>query len=267
MRIAWAWSAVALGLSTAAATARPPQPAKVIARIDLSKPFRLGPGAAFTASQGPDVEDPVYGEGSMAPGRVHLCLHDPNFQRCAPDLDKILASPDHNELFSTVHYLQIAEIVYPKGRNAPPLLHLQVGSFLAGNSDQIRATGLLVYRPRKHQFDMIFRQLVGSNNNQEVRFIASGPLKGSVVTVDSPFGPPFSYVVTVHRLTPDYRYKQVLRYRSATVYGDSNPLAVIDSEMPNILRRLGLWRPGQSFPLPAGHCPHPHLVKTELWCS
>jgi hypothetical protein len=67
-------------------------------------------------------------------------------------------------------------------------------------------------------------------------------------------------------LTPGYHYRQVLRYRSATQYGDGNPLAVIDSEMPNILRRLGMWRAGQPLPAPRG-CKRPHLIKDALWCS
>lgn len=64
----------------------------------------------------------------------------------------------------------------------------------------------------------------------------------------------------------DGGFKQVLRYRSATRYGDGNPLAVIDSEMPNMAQRLGLWNPGALLPLPAGACPSPHLVGLALWC-
>ncbi|MGH9711589.1 MAG: hypothetical protein ACRD37_13690, partial [Candidatus Acidiferrales bacterium] len=62
-------------------------------------------------------------------------------------------------------------------------------------------------------------------------------------------------------------YKTVLRYRSATHYGDNNPLAVIDSEMPNIEWRLGYWKPGMALPLPSGACPKPHLIHMELWCN
>jgi len=76
---------------------------------------------------------------------------------------------------------------------------------------------------------------------------------------------PYGYWITVNALTPAYTYRQVLRYPSATIYNDGNPLGVIDSEMPNILRRLGLWHPGMSLPVPP-HCPKPHLVRTELWC-
>jgi hypothetical protein len=108
---------------------------------------------------------------------------------------------------------------------------------------------------------------VGSNNNEEVRYVASGPLKGAIVSAEPTTDRPYDYWIIVNHLTPDYRYKQALRYRSATLYNDGNPLAVIDSEMPNILRRLGLWRSGQPLPLPKSGCAKPRLVKSELWCS
>ena len=77
---------------------------------------------------------------------------------------------------------------------------------------------------------------------------------------------PYGYWIVVNSLTPAGNYRQVLRYRSATLYNDGNPLAVIDSEMPNIERRLGLWAPGQPLPTPA-RCAKPRLVKLELWCG
>lgn len=67
-------------------------------------------------------------------------------------------------------------------------------------------------------------------------------------------------------LTLAQTYRQIQRYRSATLYGDGNGLGVIDSEMPNIRRRLGVWRPGMTLPLPP-HCPRLHLVRTALWCG
>jgi hypothetical protein len=64
---------------------------------------------------------------------------------------------------------------------------------------------------------------------------------------------PYAYWIAVSRLGAG-GYAQALRYRSATRYGDGNPLSVIDSEMPNILQRLGLWRSGSPPPLPAEPC-------------
>jgi hypothetical protein len=112
----------------------------------------------------------------------------------------------------------------------------------------------------------VYDHLTGSNNDQEVRYISTGPLKGDIISAEPTANAPFGFWVSVNTLPSGYAYKQVLRYRSATRYGDGNPLAVIDSEMPNIELRLGLWRPGSPLPLPAGRCPNPHLVKTELWC-
>jgi len=168
---------------------------------------------------------------------------------------------------SEVHYLQLAEIVHPRGASASPLLRLQVGSHYATNGSQGHAAIILVYRASKHRFERIFQEIFGGNMNQEARYIASGPLKGAMITVHPTDYAPYGYWVAVHRLTPDYTYKQVLRYRSATIYGDGNPLAVIDSEMPNIQRRLSLWTTGQPLPLPAGRCPRPRLIKQALWCS
>jgi hypothetical protein len=256
------WLSLAAAACCCAGAAPPTQ--KVIARIDLSKPFHLPAGASFIATQGPEVDDPIY-EGEKAPGLIHLCLRAALSAPCAPTLDDALRQGEQADWFSSIRYLEIDRLEYPNGGARPPLIHLQVSSLHSGDGDQRRVVEILARRAGR--FEVIYRQYIGNNHNEEARYIRSGPLKGSVVAALSPFGPPFSYVLKVSRLTPDYRYRQVLRYRSATIYGDGNPLAVIDSEMPNILRRLGLWQPGQPLPLPSSPCPHPHLVKTELWCS
>ena len=47
------------------------------------------------------------------------------------------------------------------------------------------------------------------------------------------------------------RYGRAHGYRSRTRYADGNAFAVIDSDMPELLRRLGLWRIGDRvFPVP-----------------
>ncbi|HEX6742205.1 MAG TPA: hypothetical protein VF079_10490 [Sphingomicrobium sp.] len=238
----------------------------MITWIDLSKPFHLPPGASFTATQGPDVEDPNGDESDRVPGKIHLCVRAPRGS-CAPNLDDLLKTPGEDDDWSEAHYLQVAQLVYPNGAAARPVLYLQVGSFHGPNGNQLRAAEIVAYRTASRRFESIFREQFGLNNNEEARFIDSGPLRGAMITAEPTWNAPFGYWVAVHRLTPDYSYKQVLRYRSATRYNDGNPLAVIDSEMPNILRRLGLWRRGQPLPLPESRCPRPRLVKQELWCS
>jgi hypothetical protein len=259
----WALLAAAVLFCTGAAS---PPPPKVVARIDLSKPFRVAPGATFTAAQAPPIDHPFY-DGEKVAGPIHLCVRVKPSGPCAPNLDDSLKIARDADMFSEIHFLDTSELVYPRGRLAPPMLHLQVSSLHSGNGNQRRSARILAYRPRSHRFEIIFDEQFGRNNNEEVRYIASGPLKGSVISAYPTDDAPFGYWVTVNRLTPDYRYKRILRYRSATHYGDGNPLAVIDSEMPNIFQRLRLWRPGEPLPLPKTACPRPHLVNTALWCS
>lgn len=135
-----------------------------------------------------------------------------------------------------------------------------------GNGSQLVLTQVLAYEHSQTRFLRIYQYATGTNNNEEVRYISSGRLKGDIISVDPTENAPYGYWVTVNVLTPQYNYKRVLRYRSATHYGDGNPLAVIDSEM-NIERRLGYWKPGMPLPVPSGGCPRPRLIRMELWCK
>lgn len=249
-----------------AASAPTPQ-AKIIARINLSKPFHLPPGASFTATQGPQIASLWHPDDDLEPGRIQLCIKQRPSGPCSPNLENELTLGGKWDTFAETHFLETAELIRPRGPASNPALHLQFSSVHSGDGDQRRAVVILTYRPASRRFVVVYRKQIGNNHNEEVRYIRSGPLKGSIVAAISPYGPPFSYLIEVSQLTPDYRYRRVLRFRSATLYGDGNPLAVVDSEMPNILRRLGLWRPGQSLPLPASRCLRPHLVKAALWCS
>ena len=241
-----------------------PAAGKVISTIDLAKPFRARSAWRFVATQGPD-ENRFNGP---IPGKIALCLRRADERACSPALRAMARapSPDYDIAWEP-HYLNDARVVYPRGRGAAPLLLVQTASMYSGDGDQVRYTQLLAYRPAGDRFEAIFARDTGRNNNQEIRFIESGALAGNVIVAEPTANAPFGYWVTVSRLDPTYTYRQVLRYRSATRYGDDNPLPVIDSEMPNIQQRLGLWRPGQPLPLPAGRCPKPRLVKMELWCS
>jgi len=137
----------------------------------------------------------------------------------------------------------------------------------AGDGGQAVVTQLFKYDRANDRFERVYSQETGTNNNEEVRFVSNGPLAGRVVFVEPTSNAPFGYWVTINAPDAGDAYKQVLRYRSATRYGDGNRLAVIDSEMASIQQRLGLWRAGAPLPLPAGPCPKPRLVRMELWCE
>jgi hypothetical protein len=170
----------------------------------------------------------------------------------------------NGDVFSEPHYLKQAAVVHQaSGR---PLLLVQTASLHAGDGDQLVLTQALAYQRGSDRFVRVYGHLTGTNNNQEVRYIETGLLKGDIISAEPTENAPFGFSVSVNAPTSEAAYREVLRYRSATTYGDGNPLAVIDSEMPNIEQRLGSWRPGLPLPLPAGPCPKPHLIHTELWC-
>ena len=265
------WATIgALAVAAMSAVATPaalaaPAPSTVIANLDLGKPFGARSAWRLIATEGPPITDPIVGDDTI-PGSISLCLTKTTPAQCAPLADMPSAQPGADSLFSVPHYLNNTQIVHPRGPSAKPLLLVQTASMLSGDGDQAVVTRLLVYQRAADKFAPIYEHTTGHNNNQEVRYVAAGPLMGDVIAVEPTQDKPYGFWVTVSQLTSAYTYKQVLRYRSATHYGDGNPLAVIDSEMPNLEAHLGLWKPGAPLPAPA-KCAHPHLVKAELWCN
>jgi hypothetical protein len=255
-------SALAVVASARAGPA-PPTPA-VIADLDLSKPFDTRSAWRLTASQGPSVDDPA-GAGDQAPGSIHLCLAKDARGSCEPQLLETMAPTSPDDPFAEPHYLNKVQIVH--GASGLPLLLVQTASVFSGDGDRRVFTQALAYRRGPDRFARVYDHVTGTNNNEEVRFIEKGPLKGDIISAEPAEKAPFNYWVTINVLAAGHAYRQVLRYRSATRYGDGNRLAVIDSEMANIERRLGLWRPGSPLPLPSGPCPKPRLTHTELWCD
>jgi hypothetical protein len=267
--VAAAFAAVSLAAPVACfaqTAAKATKPAThVISSIDLAKPFGTRLPWRFIASQAPGEPD-RNGAGDPDPGVIYPCITANNGKTCLPDTDSVLRLPKDADGFATPHYLFDARIVQVSKQ---ALLLLQLGSIRADNGDQINGTQVYAYDQGKDSFAPVYAHRTGRNNNQEVRFIDTGPLQGDIISVDPTPDAPFGYWVSVNRLEAPGAtdsYKEVLRYRSATAYGDGNPLAVIDAEMPGIQRRMGVWKPG--MPLPAPHdCRAPHLVKSVLWCG
>ena len=236
-------------------------------QIDLGKPFHARSPWQLVVKYGAPVED--YG-GNVAPGALTLCLQrDPqgpcHSEQVFPPLRT--TTSDYTNAWEP-HYLRIAKLVYPRGKHAAPFLLIVTGSLNAGDGDQILATQLICYDADRDAFRRVYSKSTGQNNNQEVRFVPDGLLRGSVIAAEPQEHSPYGYWITVNRLLPEGTYHEVLRYRSATHYGDGNRLAVIDSEMPNIYRRLGLWKRGEPIPTPDGKsCKRPALKHSELWCE
>jgi hypothetical protein len=252
-------------------TAQPTfHPASQATELDLAAPFHARSPWRLVVTEGPPVKD--YGDND-APGALSFCLRKGATGPCISDPVTIplrTASPDHGQAWEP-HYLLRAKVVYPRGQTGAPLLLIVTGSLNSGDGDQIVATQLIRYDPARDAFRRVFAQSTGHNNNQEIRFVTDGPLMGSVITAEPQEQRPYGYWIVVNKATPTGVYHPVLRYRSATTYNDGNSLAVIDSEMPNIELRLGLWKPGAPLPIPSlasgKRCLKPALKHGELWCG
>lgn len=256
---------VASGMALSAPAAGP---SSEIERIDLAKPFETRSAWRLVATHGPAAVD---GADNPSPGALHLCLEKNPVGPCTSD--PVPMPPPEDDGWNGdwgPHYLNIAKPVYPQGRSASPLLLIVTASLHATNGSQNVVTQLLAYDRASDRFERVYARATGTNNNEEVRFISSGPLEGSVISAEPTRNAPYAYWIEVDRFTPERTYRQVLRYRSATRYNDGNSLAVIDAEMPNIERRLGLWKPGSPLPLPTGSrkpCLKPRLKRGALWCE
>lgn len=235
----------------------------VVSRVDLSAPFATRAGWRFLAFQGPGSADEFEVDG-RAPGAIRLCISRDGGRSCHPDLTFLLGLDSERDSFTIPHFLTRVAVV--RRRPGLALLLIQVASLHSGNGNQREATAALTYDRSRNEFVTAYEGETGHNNNEEIRYIAGGPLRGAIVAAEPTGDAPFGFWITVNRLASTGHYRQVLRYRSATHYGDGNPLAVIDSEMPNIQQRLGLWRPRRPLPLPPRGCHRPRLIDRELWC-
>src|SRR5262249_31002125 len=144
-----------------------------------------------------------------------------------------------------------------------PLLMIKTGGESSGDGEHHIFTELFSYDRHLNEFKSVFSNATGSNNNQRSRFIDEGPLRGDVI-VDEPEG--CCYRIEVYRPGASGRYASILSYRGHTRYGDGNPLSVSESEMPEILRRLGLWHKGDALPIPREWCT-PVMRRGEEWCQ
>ena len=237
-----------------------------IATVALAGPFATRTPWNLTVEQsGLPGES---GSGDAEPGVVTPCLRQADTTTCDPTLSARLDLDAPASEFDQPHYLRMARVAYRQAGDREPLLIVVLASVHSGDGGQLVGTQALTYRRDIDRFVRVFADATGTNNNQEVRFIEVGPLRGAFVIVEPTANAPFGYWVTVAQANGSTApYRTVLHYRSATHYNDGNALPVIDSEMPQILRRLSLWRPGQNLPLPASGCPKPALRNGALWCT
>lgn len=236
--------------------------------LDLTAPFKTSTPWPLVIAY--EADNPKYDHDSAGNSVASICFVKMDAvdcsERTAIEKYRQRGMPIDNRAF----YQYYDKVVYLDSKKQRPLLLVGTCSYASGNGDCGQATFLYDYMRNRDDFRLVFFNLTGKNNNQETRFIESGPLMGRVIAVYPTEDAPYGYFVEVYKLDTSGNYKQVLRYRGKTRYNDGNGLPVIDSEMAEILRRLGLWKPGDALPEPEkmpSECKRLLLSHGEEWCD
>ncbi len=247
------------------------KPGRVVQHLDLGGPFATRTPWTFVAIQGPTVKG-VYGPEDDEPGAIMMCLAHAGILDCSgPSFPSAKFWPVGNwEKDIDEHHALAVKIAFARQASRAPMLQLKTTSLPCGDGCALISTYLLGYDRKTDRFVGLFANGTGRNMNERTSLIESGPLTGSVIvdlpTPDAPYG----YFVTVYQPAEEGAYVQRLRYRSRTRYNDGNPLSVIDSEMPEILRRLKLWKVGDPLPQPLERpvgCNRVELRRGVEWCA
>jgi hypothetical protein len=101
----------------------------------------------------------------------------------------MLTPEDGKDAFSEPHVLGNVALVHPS--DATTLLLVEIGSLSTVNGDRRVAMQLFGYDRGRDVFTRVYAHVTRKNNNQEIRYIAKGVLRGSVIsagpTSDAPF--------------------------------------------------------------------------------
>jgi hypothetical protein len=206
---------------------------RIIGHIDLTKPFQSKTPWALVIGKEPDEEGT---EGPLGDpiGAVSICFVNNEPADCSERLltdhmGQNISRVQGERLF--YEFLNSA-VLYSGLKKTQPLLMIRTCTMPGANGNCGVSTFLFDYDRNADRFYNVFFNVTGRNNNQETRFIESGPLIGDIIVADPASSAPFTYWLEIYTRNGSGRYELLLRYRGKTGYADGNPLAVIDSEMP-----------------------------------
>jgi hypothetical protein len=246
---------------------------KVVTHLDLTQPFQTKSRWSLVAAKQPDEESSATDGLGEREGAISLCFVENDEPDCSEEM--FLAKYREEKISfdsgpGPFYELFASDVVFSGPGRTLPLLRIKSCTTRGANGNCGVSTFLFAYDRKAERFRVVFFNMMGRNNNQEARFVENGPLLGSVIVAYPTDDAPFAYFVEVYKRMSDSEYSQVLRYRGNTRYGDGNPLAVIDSEMPESLRRLGLWKTGEALPVPPRMprgCTRLVMRKNVEWCE
>jgi hypothetical protein len=217
-------------------------PGRIVTRLDLTAPFAARTPWTFVAVQAPPTTDPF--DKTELPGPITFCLvHDVSPDCAGPAFPPQAGQTRAQWQDSDNHRVLDARIA--AGR-----LLLAAQSAPSGDGDRLLSNFVLSYDRTSDTVVGAFANATPRNNNQQTRLVEAGPLAGDIIVDEPTQNAPFTYFITVYAQAKPGRYETRLRYRGKTVYGDGNKLAVIDSEMPEILQRLHVRHAGDPLPVP-----------------
>lgn len=245
------------------ANANGPRPAsaphfKVISDLDLTAAFHTRTQWRSVTYQKPDSCNPAFSVGGCNGEYVDCVIRDGKL-KCS-------------EVGGVGTVLEGEEIVTP--RHSQPLLVGRSHPDVVTPGSGTLYTEVSIYDRNSDALKTVFVSASSRNNNEETRIMVDGPLSGDIIVASAPGYSwpskyparasndhdkepflssrwPYHYGISVYRLSSSLEYVQTLRYVARASEIDGDPLAVIDMEMPEIERRLHLWRPGDPLPAPA----------------
>ncbi len=246
---------------------------RIITHLDLTQPFQTKSRWTLVAAKQPDEESSATDGLGEPEGAIFFCFVENNEPDCSEEMFLAKFREQKVSLVSgTQPFYELfrSDVVFAGAGRTLPLLRIKSCTTRGANGNCGVSTFLIAYERNADRFRVVFSNLMGRNNNEEARFVENGPLLGSVIVAYPTNDAPFTYFLEVYKRVSDSDYSQVLRYRGNTRYGDGNPLAVIDSEMPETLRRSGLWKEGDALPVPPKmpqRCTRLVMRKGVEWCE
>lgn len=258
---------------SAKAFAADPMSYEIVSSTDLTMPFHTKTKWRFVVTQAPsnDIDS--------EPGPLFFCfLHEGKpscpsvVVRSCDYLDKKPSCPrgfKPDNFTQPYNYFGNVAVIYPTKSSKSPLLVVTVSGNYGGPGTP-SGPKIWAYRRKYDRFDQIFSGDRSSNTEGEVRLITSGPLAGDVIANNDTGRWPYPYEIMVYKFLRSENYVRILDYNSKAKYRDGNPLKVIDEEMPEIERRMGVWRPGEPLPVPPqmpSSCRTIELHDGIEWCK
>jgi hypothetical protein len=246
---------------------------KVITHLDLTQPFQTKSQWSLVAAKQPDEESGAQDGAGNRRGAISLCFVENGEPDCSEEMFLAKYREEKTDFDSgpgPFYELFASDVVFAGPGRTLPLLRIKSCTMSGANGNCGVSTFLFAYDRTAERFRVVFFNMIGRNNNQEARLVEKGPLLGSEIVAYPTNDAPFTYFVEVYKRISDSEYSRVLRYRGNTRYNDGNPLAVIDSEMPETLRRLGLWKTGDPLPVPPRMprgCTRLVMRKGVEWCE